>query len=290
MRALTNPLLLRMAIVFVAALFSFLLGLTVVRQFRRKVQEETDLGKGDPSTENFPLHTYHAVIQQLKQQKHELQSLQQAERRRAQATENVSAAVLSNLSCGVLFFNTRGLVRQANAAAKSILGFASPVGMNAIDLFRNAHLERGYGPGEEPTTMAEAVANTLQNAANLRRVAADYRTPSGQQRVLEVTVSPVYAANAELMGAACLINDHSEIAEIRRQLELRGEISAEMALQLRNSLLTISGYANSLAQNRDAKIAAQLANDIANEAEHLQKTIGHFLASGKAAAAASGLN
>ena len=65
--------------------------------------------------ETFPLHTYHAVIQQLKQQKHELQSSQREERRRAKTSENISAAVLSNLSCGVLFFTPNGLVRQANA-------------------------------------------------------------------------------------------------------------------------------------------------------------------------------
>ncbi len=34
------------------------------------------------------------------------------------ATENISAAVLSHLSSGVVFFNTAGLVRQANKAAK----------------------------------------------------------------------------------------------------------------------------------------------------------------------------
>ena len=83
---------------------------------------------------------YHAVIQQLKQQKHELQSLQLVERRRAKTSENISAAVLSNLSSGVLFFTPNGLVRQANASAKRILGFASPVGMSAAEIFREAEL------------------------------------------------------------------------------------------------------------------------------------------------------
>jgi nitrogen fixation/metabolism regulation signal transduction histidine kinase len=44
------------------------------------------------------------VIQQLKQQKHELQVQTQTEQHRARTTENYSQAVLSNLSCGVLVF------------------------------------------------------------------------------------------------------------------------------------------------------------------------------------------
>ena len=84
---------------------------------------------------------------------------------------------------------------------------------------------------------------------------------------------------------ACLINDRTEVTEIRRQQELRGEMSAEMALGLRNSLTTIAGYAQQLAASRDPELARQLAADIAAEAAHLDRTIGGFLASAKAARA-----
>ena len=102
------------------------------------------------------MHAYHAVIQQLKQQKHELTTLQLAERRKAKASDTLSSTILSNLSCGVLFFNPSGLVRQANAAARTLLGFASPVGLQAADL-----LPRGAAVGEaqvpEPPQLTGAV-------------------------------------------------------------------------------------------------------------------------------------
>ena len=60
-------------------------------------------------------------------------------------------------------------------------------------------------------------------------------------------------------------------------------MSAEMALELRNSLTTISGYAQQLAASRDAELARQLAADIAAEAANLDRTIGGFLVSAKAA-------
>jgi hypothetical protein len=56
-----------------------------------------------------------------------------------------------------------------------------------------------------------------------------------------------------------------------------------MALALKSSLVTISGYAQQLAQNRDPDVARQLAADIAAEANHLDRSIGGFLAEAKAA-------
>lgn len=278
MKLLTNPLVIRMAVVFAASALAFIAGILLMKYARRRVQQEINLGEGDPDTGNFPLHTYSAVIQQLKQQKHELHSLQQQERRRAKATENVSAAVLSNLSCGVLFFNTAGLVRQANPAAKNILGFASPIGMNADDLFPNSSLHSPRTAEEHVETISQAVSATLQSAATVRGLEVDYLAPSGEAHVLDVTVSPVYAANADVLGATCLINDRTEIVRMRRKQELSGEMSAEMALALRTSLSAISEYARNLAAARDPQAAEQLAADIAAEAKHLECSIGGFLA------------
>jgi signal transduction histidine kinase len=106
----------------------------------------------------------------------------------------------------------------------------------------------------------------------------EYVTPAGQKRFLEVTVTAVKSSSDEVLGAACLINDKTEVMLIRQQQELRGEMSAEMALELRNSLTTISGYAQQLAASRDPELARQIAADIASEAAHLNHTIGGFLA------------
>ena len=242
---------------------------------------------------------YHAVIQQLKQQKHELQSLQLVERRRAKTSENISAAVLSNLSSGVLFFTPNGLVRQANASAKRILGFASPVGMSAPEIFREAELISASHA--DCANVTDAVSVSLREKTQFRRLEVRYRTPAAEERTLEITVSSVHAPDSEVrcvasqggfpgaacLGVACLINDRTEVTEIRRQQELRGEMSAEMALGLRNALTTIAGYAQQLAASRDAELARQLAADIAAEAAHLDRTIGGFLAGAKAARAGS---
>ena len=285
MKLLTNPIFLRMALVLFASAFAFVMAGLMMRRVRKSLGEDACVTETAASADQLPLHTYHAVIQQLKQQKHELVALQQAEQRRAKASESISAAVLSNLSSGVLFFGSNGLIRQANQAAKTILGIASPTGMDAATIFRNTS---GPPSSLEGTTatLAECLQITLHDGVPIKRHAVEYLTPSGDRRLIEVTASRIPAGDGTALGVACLINDQTEIDDIRRQIELRGEMSAEMALALRSSLVTISGYAQQLARNHDPDLAQQLAGDIATEAKHLDQTIGGFLAENQRAQAA----
>jgi nitrogen-specific signal transduction histidine kinase len=264
---------------------AFALAIALMRALRRNIAEEADTGAGAaPTLETLPLHLYNTVIQQLKQQKHELQLQNQAEQRRARTTENFSQAVLSNLSSGVLVFGPNGLVKQANPAAKQILGFHSPAGMSAEDIFRDATVSStesdtaGSGIDDSAGKLSEEVHAVLLEGSKCRQVEADYFTPAGKQLRVAVTVSAVPASDGNLLGAACMINDRSEFESIRHEQQLQSEISAEMALDLRTSLATIAGYAQQLAHNKDSEAAAQLAADIANEAARLNQHIGGFLA------------
>jgi PAS domain S-box-containing protein len=279
-KILGNPLLLRAAVVFFCATFAFMLGMLFMRLLRKSISDEAELSFGTaPSLDSLPLHVYNTVIQQLKQQKHELHRQSQAEQQRARISETFSQAVISNLSCGVLVFGTNGLVKTSNPAAKDILGFASATGMSAADLFRGAIVRDSTSDQSgEPAQLADEVDAVLHIDSGRRRSAwAEYTTPSGKMRFLSVTVSPVTAADGNLLGVACLINDLSKLEEIRRQQELRGELSAERALELRSSLTTIAGYAQQLAANCDAQTAKRLAADIAEESVRLDRSIGGFL-------------
>jgi nitrogen-specific signal transduction histidine kinase len=209
-----------------------------------------------------------------------LQVQSQAEQHRARTSENFSQAVLSNLSSGVLVFGANGLVKTSNPAAKAILGFGSVNGMSAGDIFRGALIQNGQESetsGTDGIELAEEVHAVLREGSKRRQADAEYETPAGQKRFLSITLSQVPAADGSLLGVTCLINDLSEIEMIRRQQDLHGELSAEMALQLRVSLATIAGYAQQLASNRDPDLAQQIAIDIAQEASQLDRNLGGFL-------------
>ncbi|HUM05057.1 MAG TPA: PAS domain-containing protein [Terriglobales bacterium] len=284
---LFNPTMLRFGVLLLVAIVAFVLGAYVIRRLRKDLAAEADLSSPLPlAPDGLPAHSYHAVIQQLKQQKHELAAQQQAERRKARVSDTLSATVLANLSCGVLFLNASGLVRQANPAARKLLGFASPVGMRISDLFHAATL-RPSGSRGMATDLEQALGPALKGKTVMQGLVLDYRTPDGHSHVLELTVSPVLAEDASLMGTTFVLNDQTELARIREDEQLRREISAEMALGLRSSLTTIAGYAQQLAHSKDSDLAGQLASDIAQEAAQLDRTIGSFLAGARAAATSS---
>jgi PAS domain-containing protein len=285
---LVNPTVLRMAVLLFAALAAFGLGLFLIRRLRKNlVVEPESLNYAPLAAEGLPVHAYHAVIQQLKQQKHELATQQLSDRRKAKASDSLSSTVLSNLSCGVLFLNTAGLVRQANSAARKLLGFASPVGLHVADLFHRASL-RLENPGSGPESSVEqALAPALAGKSSVRGLVVNHFTRDGESHVFEVTASPVLAEDASFMGTTLLLTDKTDIERIRHDQKLHQEISSELALGLRNSLTAIAGYAQQLACSRDPELTRQLAGGIAQEAAQLDRTIVSFLGGARAATTSS---
>ncbi len=300
MRMLADPTLMRMAMLLFVACAAFVLGLFVIRRLRTNlVSESESLNHSPLPVEGLPVHAYHAVIQQLKQQKHELTAQQLSDRRKAKASDTLSSTILSDLACGVLFLNTSGLVRQANSAARKLLGFASPVGLHASDLFRTATLRaQSSSEGESSTpvtsvklasaaTIEEALGPAVKGESTVRGLVVNYFTREGENRVLEVTASPVHAEDGSLMGTTLVLTDRTDIERIRHDQRKQREVSSELAEELRNSLTTISGYAQQLACSRDAELAHELADNIAREAAGLDRTIGSFLGGTRAATAGS---
>jgi hypothetical protein len=81
-KLLTNPIFIRMAAAFLIGTAAFVAGVLALRILRRRMLSEDDLTGNSTGQENT-LYPYSVVIQQLKQQKFELQNEQQTQRRRA---------------------------------------------------------------------------------------------------------------------------------------------------------------------------------------------------------------
>jgi signal transduction histidine kinase len=286
-KLLTNPLVMKMIFTFFLAALAFVAGVLLIRYLRRSIREESDLAESSRPVESgaFEAAAYQGVIQRLKEQERELERLHQIEKARAAKSENVSEAVLSNLSSGVVLFDSAGLVRQANAAARSILGYASAFGLHARDLFRGAGPVRSDGPEADtpPETMVAAVEAALREGRSFRRLEADYVTPAQEARVLGVTLSPVRGRDGSSLGAACLVSDLTEIADLSRQMRLKenlaslGEMSAGIAHEFKNSLATISGYAQMLAGEERPEVVRDFAGRIARETDALTRIVTDFL-------------
>ncbi|HWR35491.1 MAG TPA: ATP-binding protein [Clostridia bacterium] len=284
---LANPVTVRAAAVLFFAAVAFVGGAWLMRRVRRELTGDTELRSRTVGESAFALETYNGVIQRLKEQEQELRRLREEASAKASATENVSAAVLSNLASGVVLFNTAGMVQQANEAGKRILGYASPIGLHARDVFRGVTALRMFSADAE--TDAAPLIHALEDAQSesnglesFRRAEMDYTTPAGDVRVLGVTLSPVKTGGGQRLGVACLVSDLTEITQLARQMRTKeslaalGEMSAGIAHEFKNSLATISGYAQMLAQG-EAGTARDFGERIARETQTLNRVVMDFL-------------
>src|ERR1700694_2512512 len=221
-RFLNNPLAVKWAVFVVLSLFLVLCGTIFIRKVRHVIAVET--APATPPQEGSPAFTlaaYNSVIQQLREKEKDLQRLLEKEQQRSAAADVINEAVLANLSNGVIVLDRMGGVRQANRAAKVLLGYASPLLFNFRDLFRTVTKVR-WADGSEansPSPLVNALQQTIRDAAPFPRIEVEYRTPSGQKRTLGISAFPVMEKNAarntakdkETMGACCLIEDLTQI-------------------------------------------------------------------------------
>lgn len=288
-KILTNPVFMRMAVALVIAVLVMIAFVWIIRRMRRSLTADADVKPTRESSSNtdFTLAAaYQGVIQKYKEQEREAARLREEERQRAAATEKVNTAVLSQLSSGVLLFNRMQLVQQANPAAKTIFGFASPLGLHARDLFKGisaVRLAAGATGGAGSEALLEALQRCAVSGQGAQRLEADYVTPQGQKRVLGITLSAVRDSQGEGLGVACLASDLTEISELARQMRLRenlaslGEMSAGIAHEFKNSLATILGYAQMLRNEGNATVVSDFAGRIAEETSNLSRVVTDFL-------------
>ncbi len=287
-KSMHNPVAVKMAFSAAMIVFIFILCISIMRAMRKQITEDRELTPF--ATENSPgaaLGAYQGVIAQLREEQRKLQSRHEEERQQMATARLVQEAVLASLDTGVLFLDRMGIVRQANRAAKALLGYASPFSLHARDIFRGAtHI---YWPesGDEATGSAPLVQRLqelLRDDAPFSKTRINYLTPSGQQRILNLTVTAVPAKDGTVLGACCLLDDLTKITELSQQAERTenlaslGEISAGVVNDFKNSLSTISGYAEMLIKTRpDDPAQREYAEKIILEAESLARIVGQFL-------------
>ena len=276
---LLNPVAAKVAVASLIAALAFIAGATLIHKLGSGISADHSAASPDA------LAAYESIIQRLRHQEQQLEVMRRAESDRAQTSESISAAVLANLSSGVLLFNINGLVEQANDAARKILELAAPSGLHARDVFRSVKQVRRETaePAGSAPFLAEAIASTLRDGATFRRLEADSESSPGESRILGLTISPVRRQDGTILAAACLISDLTEITRLSAEMRLRdnlaalGEMSAGMASQFHKSLALISTYAHKLTVEDDIATLRQFAFKIDAESKLLSDSVSDFL-------------
>jgi PAS domain S-box-containing protein len=226
-----------------------------------------------PSTDSptvFMSASLQAVIQKLREQEKELEALHRRDRERALQTERLSEEVTRNMPAGLLLVSSAGLITSANPAAEVALGLRTLVYRRYSEIL-----------GRD-TPLSGLLNACLSEGQTFRRQEIEYTTPGGELRHLGVTISPILNRSGQLTGALCLLSDLTELAALQRQMQMKeslaalGELSAGIAHEFKNSLATISGYAQMI-RGESQGDSSENAQRIIDQTRALAHVVSEFL-------------
>lgn len=257
-----------LALVIVLGFVLFLMRKMFTRHLGPREEPSGQRVSDDPA---FAITAFQSVIQKLREQEKELEQLHQAERQRAAESARLSDSITRSMPTGLVMVNSARLIMTCNPAAQATLGLANPLYQRYMDLLGS----------ENP--LAEMIEDCLCRGTTFQREEVDYRTPAGEVRRLGVSVSPVKRGDGGITGATCLLTDLTEVTALQKQMRLReslaklGEMSAGIAHEFKNSLATITGYAQMIRSEAGDSELGQHAQKILNEARSLARVMADFL-------------
>jgi PAS domain S-box-containing protein len=250
----------------------------IIHKMIKDRREEADLAPHSPRADDepaFAMAALQGVISRMKEQEKELIELRQAAEKRARESARLSENIIREMPGGLMVFNREGFITASNPAVRALLG---------VDTWARRRYSEILGA---QSRLSEHICQCLETGRPLSQESVQSTLPSGEKRVLGVSVSPFHDANGGIAGVVCLLTDMTELRQLQDQVRLKehlaalGTMSAGIAHELKNALTSISGYAQLL---RDADLVSEnrgFAEKIVQEVRSLSQVVTDFLALSK---------
>ncbi|HET8947052.1 MAG TPA: ATP-binding protein, partial [Candidatus Polarisedimenticolia bacterium] len=251
----------------------------LLRPYRR-LQAAAGLASAPPPADGMDdadalVGAVQGVLEKMRAQERELQSLKGTEERGA-AAGLPGERLLSGMSSAALVFDRSGRLVTLNAAASRLLDLgAQALGRDAVDLLAS------HGP------LLDLLQRTLARGEARSREVVTLRGRDGRPAHLGVMLSPIRGSadepGAGVDGIVCLLTDLTEIRALRERARLRdnlailGEMSAGIAHEFRNALAVIQGHARLQSRAAASDPARGHAEAIERETARLLRIVGDFL-------------
>ncbi|MGD0426062.1 MAG: ATP-binding protein [Candidatus Acidiferrales bacterium] len=290
------------AVALVVVLFAgMVVAAVLLRKFMRDQaranQEDWTNTKTDVENPSaFMAASMQGVIEKLRTQEKELARLHLLAQERAQESERLTEEVTRNMPTGLLLVNATGAISSTNPAAEAALG---------ISTLRYRSYKDILGAESELTQMLTAC---IRDGKTFQRGEIEHLTSDGSVRNLGVTISPIYRAartanksgaadrltgapyakdapapDMKISGALCLMSDLTELTALQKQIRWKenlaalGEMSAGIAHEFKNSLATISGYAQMIRSETTPGDVRESSERILEQTRALTHVVTEFL-------------
>src|SRR5277367_2880928 len=281
------------AIVMLVLLLGALLVLVlVVRRFVRSESKasQTDWQSPTHDSENasvFMAASMQGVIEKLRTQEKELARLHVMAQERAQESERMTEEVTRNMPTGLLLVSATGAISSSNPAAEEALGLRP---------MRYRSYKEILG---DDSGLSQMLTACLRDGKTFQRGEVEHLTSEGEVRRLGVTISPIYrharmavrrhvtdpprVPEMKVSGALCLMSDLTELTALQKQIRWKenlaalGEMSAGIAHEFKNSLATISGYAQMIRGESKQGDTRDSAEKILDQTRALTHVVTEFL-------------
>ena len=288
----TPPIGLVEALVMVILLIGTLLAMIImIRKFTRMESAARDRWEERADDRDnasvFISASMQGVIEKLRAQEKELARLHVLAQERAQDSERMTEEVTRNMPTGLLLVSATGAISSTNPAAEEALGLR-PM------RYRSYKEVLGQESG-----LAQMLTACLRDGKTIQRGEVEHLTANGEVRRLGVTISPIYQRarmtvrrnvsdpprkpEIKVSGALCLMSDLTELTALQKQIRWKenlaalGEMSAGIAHEFKNSLATISGYAQMIRSESKPGETRESAEKILDQTRALTHVVTEFL-------------